>query len=337
MNYGQVLLMPVKPAPAVEAYVRTGPLKDRDGDWTTWTYTNNERRVLEAPADDIIFVEGKSRQEVQEAFMERFPTSQPGLVRTVISGSRVDCPQQLYQQIHVSDQNEWYAGGDIAEAAALATSAKLGYIEVRGLHFSSLTENSQWDAKLRKYVPGPSPLEEFGCYARERKFQTDRGEIRAVEIVYGPDVVARRIKARERKIKRMKVAKPKRTKYITMQTFKEVSAEWGEWLRQANAFTPDPDVQVRKNRQWAIHDFTQALRMMILVFDATAHRQSPAFQRLLAEWRDDELRIVTKRVWCRHGASTFRRLFRWLDREAKVRRPRSRVLRPKILPRYPFS
>ena len=164
-----------------------------------------------------------------------------------------------------------------------------------------------------------------GVVLGRRKIERDfAGSTRMVhEVVYNPKVVARRDKARERRNNDAK-ENPSDGPILVCEV-DEVTRGLVELL-PTTSLLKKPDGW-NDRRYGCMYDLRCALHLIWLVYDATAHRQCVAFQNFLVKWRGRAKE--TKEAWKRSDEHTWNDLFRWLDREAKQKKPRKRTLKAK--------
>jgi hypothetical protein len=284
---------------------------------------------MAADHEDLLFVDDMDDQDVVIKFESMYPPNTPGMCNMRFESSSGGAAYGTRLPYAVTVFNyEYYDGNSPEEAARLAQESPSKCVVVSP-KWDNYYNNwkwpgrQEWDSRKRKYIQHPSALDEFGCY--ERKIERDfAGSTRMVlEVVYNPKVVARRAKAREKRNKGVQTLPADGP--LLVREFDEVTRGLTGML-PSSSLLKKPDGW--NDRRWGcVHDLKCALHLVWLLYDDTAHRQCAEFQKLLAAWR--ERAEATKTAWNRSDAGAWVQLFSWLDKEAKVKKPRKRQLKSK--------
>lgn len=290
-----------------------------------WVLASSVDQLLDAPIDDIIYVDSLKSQDTLDAFELRHPASAPGLTRIAVAHHK--SPSSVY--VH---DKEW---SDLRDLPAVCELAKQ-----RGKVLITSTmpaPTRSYDYKKRRYVHGPSPLLQYGCYLHNvaQRYIDGIPHIRA-EVVYNPKVAKQREVAR----RAINADEPKALgkKRLTIAHLNSVTNSWYEWLPRYGLLM---SICGNTRDRWrSVENFRCVLTQVWLVYGKDAHRQSSAFQQLLDVWREPGVAAHTRESWPQQkiesAASAFTRLFAWLDEEAAMPKPRKRKLETRA-PNKPVS
>jgi len=310
--------------PEVLAYVRQPTNGLADGVEAHWALTTDRQKVMQADHDDLVFADGWDREDAIIAFEAKYPVQQPGLNRMTFghnSGIHANVPKDFTIFTY-----EWYSKADHVEICQMATAAPKGTGIVYEVNVTDYQSDSRWngeqrwDHAKRRYIYGPDPLEEYGCYKRKIVRTLGGIEMTVREVVYNTKVTARRQKRREDRNNDVKKLPTAGT--LLVADLDLVTRDLCDLLPSSSLLTKPGGWNDR--RYGCLHDFRNAFRLVWMIYDRTAHRQSVAFQALLKKWRDGTRAEDTRKNWTNCSAED---VFKFLDEEAKKAKPRKRVLK----------
>jgi len=266
----------------------------------------SDEEILAAPSASLLFTDKPelSEDDIQTLFETKFPTRTVGLSRVEVKreyGYKVVDGRNKYVDeigyITICQEHDAVCRTRSEETVA-QVATRLGFVKV-------LPDNHFYPAKLA----------EFGCYKR---YSNARQQF---EVVYDPKIVERRKrKEQERSTRRT-------TKYLSVWEIQQISKQAYDRLQEVI------EVSAWYEHHWtrysAINNVTKWITLFGLVFGPSAHRQLPAFQDVLEAWREPGVRESTISAWANSWTDNFHRdqLWRWLDAEVKVKKPRKRKLR----------
>lgn len=323
---------------ALQAYIRQRERRvDKplpDGVFECWERCEDEKTIMEAAHEDLIFTEEMDVDDVLLHFENMYPVSQIGLTRIKAEpGStwRTDWRRgDGYPKRILAFEYEWYDGDDAEEVSALAKTAKdhvvVYSVDPRPFESTKWPDEEVYSTARLRYVRCGSALEEYDCYQRTRTTVLAGKERRVREVVYNPKLVKRRIARREQREKGYKDGRglAEYTGYIKCEEFNKVIRQFNEMLPYSRVYEkPDSFNQRRWNTAWA---FRKAIELMWLVFGPTSHRQSSEFMLLVEQWRTRA--DVSRDAWESDAGD----ITRMLDEEVAhldrlKRKPRKRELK----------
>jgi len=301
-----------------------------DANGTYWTFTSCRDDILRAQKKNraILFkatdVNGRPKpEEVRRRFLQRYPPDDPAMERIHFD--------PRYDRVTVKKESV-YKGDDPATAARLAQKFD-GVLDVTQGNVSCWrTTAFDWDQQ--RHVPkGEARLWEHGCYLREVERPVERGHAYFYEIVYNPEVAARRKKKWSTAPKK-KERKDRELPYITLSYFQI----WGNAMRDhvgmsGVGYLADEYIEV-KSRYMCLKAVTRILNTFTLLYGPGAYRRVKGFAAIAKQWEQKG-----KATWDAFDAAnnynnprSHATVFQLFDKEVKEGRKRwPRVKEPKDL------
>jgi len=277
-----VNIVPKHYAPAVPLAVRVRAyvFEREDSLGTYWVYSSDREHILKAQKQNRAILCSKvdangnpDYNEVRRKFHQRFPAADPAM-------ERIDF--QPHQNRVMVKKESIYKGDDAATAARLAKKFD-GVLDVTQGNVSCWrTTAFDWDQQ--RHVPkGEARLWEHGCYLREIERPVERGHAYFYEIVYNPEVAARRKKKWSTAPKKTE-KKERELPYIVLADFQT----WGNAMRdhigsEGPGFLADEWIDV-KSRYACLKAISKILYTFTLLFGPGAYRRVKGFAVIAKLW-----------------------------------------------------
>lgn len=287
-----------------------------------WVPTTDDDKILQAPANCLIFVDDLSANNQKDLFDQlrilmdtRYPAAHSGLTRMVLSSEQhYDCDLNTYmysvKRVRICEEgHEKYKGDDPDEVCEIAKV--LGRVKVDDNTFAPSHNGYKED-----YT---SDLEEHGCYYRN--YDGER------EVVYNPKIVGRRVKTHATRMKKFKGNGDRTTSFLLCEEFIVGIEPMVKLLNGVGAidrYRMSPwKYGGNHDRCHAIVLWKDTLETFNKIFGRDAHRHMDGFHDFLKLWKKHGEK--TWRVFSHH---TYRasELFSFFDYELTRRRPRKRKL-----------
>lgn len=287
-----------------QAYVKTSP--DR------WVLTTDEREILDADPESLVFVDGLTPSEAVQAVQDKNPPSQDGLCNLYIPqswGPHQPIAVVGYHQnpdvlVHGEDV---YCGSDPAEATELARNSTTGRIKSHTWCFYE-NENT-W---------------QYGCYGDDRW------------IIYDPDKVAKLQAQQERRKHKQQQQDRRNFPLELIETIYPVLARCQSEMVDAGI----EGLSLRNGRgnRGNLLALAQHVRLFNALAGENAHRNpgkgwqtSNVWKDFIQAWKQHRKQAVD---WFNRNNQYDAGLIGWLDREAKITRFPRKVSKIKLKKLY---